>query len=155
VSAGGAGILGRAEIGSLIPHAGAMVLLDAVLRWDATSIACRTARHRDPDNPLRRGGRLGAVAGVELAAQAMAAHGRLAGSIAEQPRGGYIASLREVVCRSERLDDVADDLLVEAERLMGDDARVLYAFRVSAAGAVLVSGRAAVVLAASGGDAQR
>lgn len=147
-------MLGRTEFASLIPHAGAMVLLDAVLRWDATSIACRTTRHRDPGNPLRRGDRLGIIAGVELAAQAMAAHGRLARSVTERPRAGYIASLRDVVCCGDRLDDIAEDLLVEAERLMADDARVLYNFRVSAAGAVLVSGRAAVVLAPTPGEAQ-
>ncbi|HUH83244.1 MAG TPA: phosphotransferase [Stellaceae bacterium] len=142
------GAIGRDEIAALIPHAGAMVLLEEVLRWDATSIVCRTARHRDPGNPLRRGGRLGVACAVELAAQAMAAHGRLAGSIGERPREGYLASLREVVCRGDRLDDIPGDLLIEVERLIGEEARVLYRFAVGAGGEVLASGRAAVVLAA-------
>lgn len=142
------GTLGRDEIAALIPHAGAMVLLDEVLRWDATSIVCRTGRHRDPGNPLRRSGRLGVACAVELAAQAMAAHGRLAGALGERPRAGYLASLREVVCRGDRLDGIPGDLLIEVERLVGEEARVLYRFAVGAAGEVLVSGRAAVVLAA-------
>jgi predicted hotdog family 3-hydroxylacyl-ACP dehydratase len=139
--------LGRDEIATLIPHAGTMCLLDTVLSWDESSIVCSSARHRDADNPLRSHGRLGAIAGVELAAQAMAAHGRLAGSVGERPRSGYLASLREVLCRVDRLDDVAGDLTIRAERLMGDEARVLYSFSVEGGGRELVSGRAAVILA--------
>ena len=59
-----------------------MCLLDEVLTWDATQIRCRSATHRVPDNPLRAHGRLGAVCGIEYAAQAMAVHGALVGSSA-------------------------------------------------------------------------
>ena len=148
MSGTGMGAIGRDEIAALIPHAGAMILLDEVLRWDATSLVGRTGRHRDPANPLRRRGRLGMACAVEFAAQAMAAHGRLAGSVGERPRAGYLASLREVACRGDRLDGIASDLLIEVERLVGEEGRVLYRFAVGAAGEVLVSGRAAVVLAA-------
>ena len=71
--------MGRADIAALIPHAGAMCLLDAVLSWDRTSIACTASSHRAIDNPLAAEGRLDAVCGVEYAAQAMAVHGGLAG----------------------------------------------------------------------------
>ena len=138
----------RDGIAALIPHAGTMCLLDAVVRWDDRSIACRSARHRDPDNPLRRNDRLAAVCGVEFAAQGMAVHGALAGSVAGRPRAGFLASVRDLVCREARLDLLAGDLVIEAERLMGDEARAIYGFTLRSDDGLVVSGRAAVVLAA-------
>lgn len=136
----------RDEIARLIPHAGAMSLLDAVLEWSEESIRCLSTRHRFADNPLRDHGRLGALCGIEFAAQAMAIHGRLAGSIGERPRAGYLASLREVACHCERLDLIADDLIIEATRIMGDDERVMYSFLVGCAAGTLLAGRATVLL---------
>ena len=69
----------RTQIATLIPHAGAMCLLDAVIAWDATTITCLASSHRTPTNPLAARGRLEVVCGVEYAAQAMAVHGALAG----------------------------------------------------------------------------
>jgi len=131
-----------------IPHQGDMCLLDAVLDWDAQRIRCRAVSHRDVANPLCHAGRLGAACGIEYAAQAMAAHGA---AIAAQtpdarPRAGYLASVRGVELHVSRLDDLADDLSVEAERLSGDDNNILYAFTVSAGPRALLSGRAAVIL---------
>ena len=74
------GLLDKAAIAALIPHAGAMCLLDAVLAWDATTIACVASSHRSPANPLAGERRLDAVCGVEYAAQAMAVHGGLTGN---------------------------------------------------------------------------
>ena len=139
-------LIGRAAIARLIPHAGAMCLLDAVLAWDDQTISCRTARHHAPGNPLARAGRLHALCGVELAAQAMALHGRLAGGATAPPRAARLASLRDLVWRVERLDLVPGDLLVEAERLIGAAARAVYGFRVSGGGGEVLRGRAAVLL---------
>jgi predicted hotdog family 3-hydroxylacyl-ACP dehydratase len=140
--------LPKHEIAGLIPHAGAMCLLDSVLSWDAGTIRCAASSHRDPANPLAREGRLAAVCGVEYAAQAMALHGRLAGAVGERPRVGFLASVREMACRVAHLNDLPGDLLVEAEQLMGSDERVIYRFALACGGAEIVSGRAAVVLQA-------
>lgn len=139
-------VIGREQIAALIPHAGAMCLLDGVLRWDDVSISCVSSRHRAADNPLRRERGLTAICGVEFAAQAMAVHGRLAGSVDATPRSGYLASLRDVTCRAARLDTLDQDLIITAERLMGDAQRVIYRFAVHCAEIELLSGRAAVVL---------
>jgi predicted hotdog family 3-hydroxylacyl-ACP dehydratase len=139
-------LLTRDEIAALIPHSGAMCLLDSVLAWDSTSICCCTGRHRAPDNPLRHAGRLGAMSGIEFAAQAMALHGRLSGAISARPRLGLLISLRQVECRCARLDDVREDLLVEATREMGDEDRVAYSFALSAGAEALLRGRATVLL---------
>lgn len=135
--------LSRAELAALIPHAGAMCLLAGVTEWDAERIACSANSHRDPDNPLRSRDRLHVLCGVEYAAQAMAVHGALRTG-ARQPTPGFLAAVRDVAWSVERLDDVADVLRVEAERLIGDDSSVQYAFSVSAGGRALLSGRASI-----------
>lgn len=140
----------RAEIAGLIPHAGAMCLLDGVVQWDARRILCMSRSHRDADNPLRTDGRLSAVCGVEYAAQTMAVHGGLTGKIGGKSRTGYLASLRDVVCRRSRLDDLAGDLIVEAEQLTGDGERGIYRFTLRVGEVEVLSGRAAVVLDVAG-----
>ncbi len=138
--------LSKADIARLIPHAGTMCLLDGVLQWDAAHISCVSRSHCDAGNPLRAGGQLPALCGIEYAAQAMAVHGGLAGNIGARPRSGYLVGLREVVCRLQRLDDLDGDLIVDAEKLMGDGSRVIYSFALRVADRVVLSGRATVVL---------
>jgi predicted hotdog family 3-hydroxylacyl-ACP dehydratase len=123
-----------------------MRLLEADTECDAQRIRCTAKSHRDADNPLRAHDRLGAACGIEYAAQAMAAHGALLAAADDAPRAGYLASVRGVELQVARLDDIAAELEVEAERLSGDGNTILYGFRVSAAGRELLSGRAAVVL---------
>lgn len=139
-------MLDRAEIASRIPHAGDMCLLDAVLAWSETSIACRATSHADPANPLRAGDRLGAAAGIEYAAQAMAVHGALLAAAESAPRQGYLTSVRNVTLHVARLDDVEGPMDVSAERLSGDGNHILYQFSLAHAGRCLLEGRAAVVL---------
>jgi predicted hotdog family 3-hydroxylacyl-ACP dehydratase len=143
----------REDIERLVPHAGAMCLLDGVEHWDDQRIRCVSRTHRDADNPLRANGRLPAVCGIEYAAQAMAVHGGLMRGGA-RPRAGYLAAVRDLACRRERLDDLDGDLVVEAERMMGDEDRVIYRFRLLAGGAEVLSGRAAVVLDAEAASRQ-
>jgi predicted hotdog family 3-hydroxylacyl-ACP dehydratase len=140
--------LDRTAIARLIPHSGAMCLLDEVIAWDAATISCRTGSHRTLDNPLARDGALAAICGVEYAAQAMAVHGRLANVIGARPAAGFLASVREVHCQVDRLDRLPGDLVITAERLLGDTARVIYRFALSYGTAPVMSGRAAVVLQA-------
>ena len=140
----------RAQIAGLIPHSGAMCLLDGVVQWDANSILCMSRSHRAVDNPLRTGGRLLAVCGIEYAAQAMAVHGSLAGKVSGRPRAGYLASLRDVECSRGRLDDLEGDLVVEAEQVAGDGAHVIYRFRLRVEEVEVLSGQALVVLDVAG-----
>ena len=67
--------LDRDAIARLVPHHGAMCLLEEVLGCDEDAIACRATSHRDPANPLRTAAGLPAIMGVEYAAQAVAVHG--------------------------------------------------------------------------------
>jgi predicted hotdog family 3-hydroxylacyl-ACP dehydratase len=136
--------LGKDEIAKLIPHAGAMCLLDSVVRWDSKSITCLASSHRDADNPLASGGRLDAICGIEYAAQAMAIHG---GLIAERrPKAGYLASVREVTCHAARLDLLPEDLEVTAHLLNADPGGAIYGFFLRGGRATILEGRAAVVI---------
>jgi predicted hotdog family 3-hydroxylacyl-ACP dehydratase len=51
-----------------------------------------------------------------------------------------------VICRKSRLDDLEGDLIVVAERLMGEEGRVIYRFEVGVGELEVLRGRAAVVL---------
>jgi predicted hotdog family 3-hydroxylacyl-ACP dehydratase len=139
-------LLDRAWIAARIPHQGSMCLLDRVIEWSPERIRCAASSHRRPDHPLRDGGRLGAACGIEYAAQAMAVHGALLAGQDGAPRQGFLASARGVELQADRLDDVAGDLDIVAERISGDGNNVLYGFTVSGDGRPLLSGRAAVIL---------
>ncbi len=123
-----------------------MCLLDNVEAWDQQRIQCRASSHRAADNPLRAHGRLGAACGIEYAAQTMAVHGALMAPPDSTARAGYLISVRSTHLRVARLDDIADDLLVEALCITRDENNILYQFSISAAGHLLLNGRAAVRL---------
>jgi predicted hotdog family 3-hydroxylacyl-ACP dehydratase len=125
-----------------------MCLLDAVASHGADRIVCVATSHRSPDNPLRVGGRLPALAAIEYAAQAMAAHGSLTGGLHAAP--GRLVAVRDVRLHASTLDDVTGDLEVEATRIAADAGGVAYAFAVSAGGRTLAEGRATVMLRETG-----
>jgi predicted hotdog family 3-hydroxylacyl-ACP dehydratase len=136
----------RAWIAAHIPHHGGMCLLDSVLHWDEQHIVCEAHSHTDPANPLREAGRLGAGNGVEYAAQAMAVHGALLAPQDARPTMGYLTSVRSLKLHVLRLDDQAQPLRVQAERLSGDARLILYQFSVHSGERCLLEGRASVVL---------
>lgn len=140
----------HAGIATRIPHAGGMCLLQAVTEWDAKRIVCTASSHRAGGHPMAEDDRLDVLCGIEYAAQAMAMHGSLVGGAAS-PRGGYLASVRDVVCAVARLDDLQGDLVIEAEQLMGEAGRMIYRFDLSCNGVAVLSGRAAVILEAGDG----
>ena len=136
----------RTAIATVIPHAGSMCLLDHVLECDAQRIRCIGRTHRAADNPMRTGGELSALCGIEYAAQAMAVHGAWDAKSDNKPRAGYLVALRDVACHTMRLDNLCDDLIIDAEKTMGDETRVIYRFSIHAGTTKIMSGRATVVL---------
>jgi predicted hotdog family 3-hydroxylacyl-ACP dehydratase len=126
-----------------------MCLLDEVTHYDERAIACRATSHQSAGNPLRHEGRLPALAGIEYAAQALAAHCALVGAGTDlRADHGVLAGVRAVALRVDRLDDVDEALEVRAERLIVDGTRLLYGFAIEAGGRALLNGRVAVVLRA-------
>jgi predicted hotdog family 3-hydroxylacyl-ACP dehydratase len=142
-------LIGQTEIRALIPHAGDMCLLAGVTQWDATRISCVAHSHRNSDNPMAHNGRIGALCGIEFAAQAMAVHGGLTGLVGERPRAGLLVSVRDVVAQVEYLSDYSEDLQIEAEQLMSEQSSVCYSFTLHAGEKELLRGRATVVLDAA------
>ena len=141
-------LIDKIGIAGLIPHSGAMCLLDGVLRWDDVRIQCTATSHQADSNPLRRNGQLGILCGVEYAAQAMALHGRLAAAAQTcgQAQAGFLAAIRSVACHVDRLDVLPGTIIVAAERLMGDAERAIYSFLLRHQDCILLDGRAVVVL---------
>lgn len=137
-------MLGRDEIAALLPHDGAMLLLDQVESWSAAEITCLTGTHCNPGNPLRRDSGLSVFCGVEYGAQAMAIHGSLLSG--DQGRPGVLASLRDLRCHVERLDDIEGNLTIQARLLHGERRSFLYAFTLWAADRALLQGQAGVFL---------
>lgn len=141
--------LAKAQWSLLIPHQGAMCLLDEIVEWTDTTIHARSDSHRRVDNPLRRDDRLRAVHLCEYGAQAMAVHGALlAQTDAGSAEPGMLVSLRAVEFAVTRIDDLTGTLDIHAERLAANERSCQCAFRIEHRGALLAQGRAAVMLAA-------
>jgi predicted hotdog family 3-hydroxylacyl-ACP dehydratase len=140
-------MLAKTDWAQLIPHAGTMCLLDAVLAWDERSIHAISASHARSENPLRGPQGLHAVHLAEYGAQAMAVHAALLarGAGVDSARPGRLVSLRDVQLSEEYVDHLDGHLDVHAECLYADDGGAQYTFRIEHRGRLLASGRAAVL----------
>lgn len=140
-------LVNKSQIRKLIPHSGAMCLLDGVIQWDDESIVCLSNSHRDRSNPLRGNEQLSAVHALEYGAQAAAIHGGLrARSAGATAPPAYLAALRDAHLHVARLDDISSPLRVYARRLFGEAANTVYEVRISADNTVLVEGRVTIML---------
>lgn len=135
------------RVADLVPHGGAMCLLERVLSWDEDAVHLATRSHLDPGHPLRRDGHLDPVHLCEYGAQAMAVHG---GLLAHRDGGratpGVLVSLRDVWLEAGSVDACKGELDVSARRVFGDASGWQYEFAVRHGGRLLASGRAIVAL---------
>lgn len=134
----------HADLCELIPHHGNMCLLDSVIEWNDVDIQCRATSQCEPDNPLRHNGALGAVNGIEYAAQAMAVHGALLDRATNKAGVAYLASLRGVKLHCETLHQIPE-LFLQCQRMGGDSNGFIYAFEVRSNESLLLEGRAIVI----------
>jgi predicted hotdog family 3-hydroxylacyl-ACP dehydratase len=85
------------DIRSLVPHEGAMVLLDRVLTADAENVCAEVAIHTG--SLFCDGGGVGSWVGIEYMAQAIAAHaGFTALQRGEPVRVGFLLGARRYQC---------------------------------------------------------
>ena len=140
-------MLAKTDWAPLIPHQGAMCLLDAVLAWDAATIHATSRGHASVDHPLRGNDGLHAVNLIEYGAQAMAVHSALLSRErgVTEARQGRLVSARDVSLAVEFIHELDGHLDVHAQCLYADDTGAQYAFRVEHRGQLLASGRAAVI----------
>ena len=132
-------------ISSLIPHQGAMCLLERIVEWDERRVVLETDTHRSPSNPLLVAGKLRAVHLCEYGAQAMAVHGALRAGTGAAAHGMLVA-MRSVELARDWLHDLPSSLRIEAECLHNEPSSLQYSFRVTHRGELLAAGRAAVML---------
>ncbi|MBS1002090.1 phosphotransferase [Acetobacter persici] len=142
-------MLNREDILKHIPHQGKSCLLDTCETWTDDTLTAHTSAHLRDDNPLRYQGRLGIIVGAEMAMQAAALHGALTGDQTAKTRG-YLASLRDLVPASDRLDRGEYGFLrIVVQREQHDVAGMVYGFSVrSQHGAALLKGRGMVMFRA-------
>ena len=138
-------MLRKNEFAGLIPHAGAMNLLDVVVAFDHDTIHARSESHALADHPLREARGLHAVNLAEYGAQAMAVHGGLKATPGAPVKPGRLVSLRDVRLAVEYVDPDAGALDVHARCIAADDGGAQYEFRIEQGGQLLASGRAAVI----------
>jgi predicted hotdog family 3-hydroxylacyl-ACP dehydratase len=139
-------LIDRAELTTLIPHAGRMCLLDGVVAWDERSVTCVTRSHLAADNPLRAGGRLAGLNAIEYGAQAAAVHGGLIAR--RQGRSmvpGYLAGISEAVLAVPYLDEVRGPLTASAYLLQAGGTGVIYQVVVAAADRLAVEARVSIL----------
>lgn len=136
------------SMADLLPHSAPMILLDSVMHWDEHNICCLAQSHLQPDNPLREAGILSVFAGIEYAAQAMAAHARLlAGKSADiTPDKGFLAVASKLSASADTLDCNMAPLQVNAQRLAYNADSSLYGFSLTAGDKILLAGQLTAVL---------
>jgi predicted hotdog family 3-hydroxylacyl-ACP dehydratase len=131
------------DFAELIPHAGNMILIDAVEHWTNKQIVCRAGSHRNPANPLRLAGRLSSVHLIEYGAQTTAIHG---GLLTGKAAPGYLAAARGAHFYVDDLDEVADDLIITATAQLKIQNGAVYALTITDCGRqLLFDARATVV----------
>ena len=107
-------------IAQLLPHAGDMILLDEVLRFDDETVeTCLQVR---PGGLFSQAdGSLPAWVGIEIMAQSVAAYAGCHARQAEQPvELGFLLGTRNFQCNVERFPAGAD-LQIKAVRSLQDD----------------------------------
>jgi predicted hotdog family 3-hydroxylacyl-ACP dehydratase len=134
------------DIRALIPHAGAMCLLERIVSAGDSEIVCATFSHRSPANPLRHDGKLAALHLAEYGAQTMAIHGGLQ-SAGEAARGGMLVAIRDLRLQVERIDDIEGELAVRAVRMVAHSGGRIYSFAAHSDGRELATGRVSVMFA--------
>lgn len=142
----------HARILGLIPHAGAMCLIDEVIRWDDAGIDCQSRISSPAHHPLAGAGGLATVSLIEYGAQAAAVHGVLrARAGGESPMtGGVLASVRDINLEEAVLPEREIVLDIRARRQMGDGVGAIYDVEIDADRVILVCGRLTVMAGHTG-----
>lgn len=106
-------------VAEVIPHSPPMVLIDEITALGDEWIRCKVDLHEG--SLFVRNGRIRAVVASEYMAQAVAAYVGMLDRVRGLPiQVGYLIGVRELTLSVSHLD-VGDALIVEANRVWGDD----------------------------------
>ncbi|HET6675231.1 MAG TPA: hypothetical protein VFG71_07815 [Nitrospiraceae bacterium] len=134
------------DMAGLIPHRGAMCLLDTVLSWNEQEIVCTATSHRRSTNPLRDGAGLRGSCAIEYGAQAIAAHAGLVDATGgSRPEAGLLVSVRDVIVSVARLDEMDAMLIVRARVVLKQGRGQVYEITVTAGGETILTGRISIM----------
>ncbi len=148
-------MLEKSQIEALLPHDGAMFLLDRVCRFDRNEIECSAASHRDPLNPLRQGNCLPVHVAIEYAAQAAGVHGGLLNRELHPDapaQMGYLAVISQLQWHVARLDDLPDALNIHARRTAVTPGGRAYRVAIHHRQQLIMTGDLIIALAIDGKD---
>lgn len=124
-------------IADLLPHSGAMVLLDEVVEHGEERIVTRVKLHAS--SLFAEGGRIPALVAIEYMAQTIGAYAGMRARALGQPiRIGYLLGTRELALRVDAFDP-GDELVVEARHVFGDEQLGSFDCVVSRAGTAVAS----------------
>jgi len=142
-------MLEKHQIEGLLPHQGAMFLMDRVVAYDREKIICSTRSHVQPANPLRHGACLPAHTSIEYAAQAAGIHGGLLNRdlFPDSPaQMGYLAVISNTQWQVDRLDDLSEELIIHARRTAVTPGGRAYRVHIEHRGVVIMSGDMIIAL---------
>ncbi len=124
-------------IAELLPHAGPMVLLDALVEaGDGRVVARVTLR---PASLFVEDGKVPAIVAIEYMAQAIGAYAGLrARAAGGAPRIGYLLGTRDMSLEVDAFS-VGDELTVEAQHVWGDEQLGSFRCEVRRGGRALAS----------------
>jgi predicted hotdog family 3-hydroxylacyl-ACP dehydratase len=140
------------DIRTLVPHQGAMVLLDRVLSADAEALCAQVAI--GPGSLFCDGAGVGAWVGIEYMAQAIAAHAGYTASLRGEPvKVGFLLGARRYQCALPAFA-VGSVLRVHAQRvLQGENGLGAFDCRIEDdGGATIASATVTVFQPADVGD---
>ena len=148
-------MLEKHQIEGLLPHQGAMFLMERVTGYDGDKITCVTRSHLNPANPLRHSDWLPAHTAIEYAAQAAGIHGGLLNRdlFPDAPaQMGYLAVISNAEWKVERLDDLPGELIIHAQRTAVMPGGRAYRVRIEHVGKVIMTGDLVIALETGGRD---
>jgi predicted hotdog family 3-hydroxylacyl-ACP dehydratase len=148
-------MLEKHQIEALLPHQGAMFLIERVVTYTRDDIICTTRSHLNPINPLRHANSLPAHVSIEYAAQAAGIHGGLLNRdlFPDAPaQMGYLAVISKAEWFVERLDNLSNELTIYARRTAVTPGGRAYQVRIEHSGAIVMRSDLIIALEAAGKD---
>jgi predicted hotdog family 3-hydroxylacyl-ACP dehydratase len=126
------------EIRELVPHSGAMLLLDRVLSADAENLCAEVAIHADSVFYDAGSAGVGSWVGIEYMAQAIAAHAGYLARLAGAPvRIGFLLGARRYEAQLPLFVDGSVLQVHVQQALQGENGLGAFECRIEMAGAVL------------------
>ncbi|MCK5924470.1 MAG: hypothetical protein KAG10_01110 [Methylococcales bacterium] len=132
----------KADFKALVPHSGDMLLIDSVKKWSTTSITTGSYSHQKTNHPLRLKGVLSSLHLIEYGAQTIALH---CGLLSGKSQEGFLAAVKEAHFYVDEVQDLADELQIDATIEHQATQGAVYQLKITANGKLLLSAQITVI----------